>query len=86
MKNEKPSYVPFKLRNSKLNARIQRGEEGPDPPPDRTQKYRVSYQYWSGSPEILKNPKLPSQHKMLGHHRYASFKWRFADGPMMVRF
>ena len=31
--------------------------------------------------------KLPSQHSMLGHHRYASetpFKWRFAGGPMIA--
>ena len=38
--SSEPVQLSFKLRNSKLNARIQRGEEGPDPP--RTQKYRVS--------------------------------------------
>ena len=32
--------------------------------------------------------RLPSQHSMLGHHRYDSetpFKWRFAGGPMLAR-
>ena len=34
-----------------------------------------------------KSAKLTIQHSMLGHHRHASetpFKWRFADGPMLV--
>ena len=58
------------------------------PPPEKSQKYRVSLQYWSGSAE---NKKLPSQHLMLGHHRptpvsETPFKWRFTGGPMMARF
>ena len=38
-------------------------------------------------PDPLKITKLPSQHSMLGHHRYASvtpFKWRFVGGLMMA--
>ena len=54
--------------------------------PEKLQKYSVSEQYWSESPE--KSKKLTRQHSMLGHHRHAretQFK-RFADGPMMARF
>ena len=63
---------------SKINlnhVRIQIGGGGCPDPRDfsaDSQKYRVSQQYWSGSPEIT---KLPSQH---------SFKWRFADGSIMT--
>ena len=32
------------------HARIQRGDRGPDPT-EKSQNYRVSLQYWSGSPE-----------------------------------
>ena len=38
-------------------------------------------------PDPLKITKQPSQHSMLGHHRYASkrpLKWRFAGGPIMA--
>ena len=34
----------------------------PPRPPEKSQKYRVSLQYWSGS------PKKPNQHSMLAHH------------------
>ena len=56
----------------------------PPPRPEKLQKYRVSLQYWSGSPEKL---QLPIQHSMLGQHRPASetpSKWRFA--PQIVVF
>ena len=33
------------------HGRIQRGAGGPDPPPEKSQKFRVSKQYWSRSPE-----------------------------------
>ena len=58
-----------------------RGDGGPDPPSEKSQKCRVSKQYWSGSPENI------SQHSKLGHHRPASetpFKWRFVGGPKMA--
>ena len=60
------------------------------PSPDKSQKYRVILQYWSGSPE--KNTKHPSQHSMLGHHRPASeanliaFRWRVDGGPFIAVF
>ena len=44
------------------------GAGGPDLP-EKSQKYRVIWQYRSGSPE---KSQLPSQHSMLGHHRHAS--------------
>ena len=46
------------------------------PPPEKSHKYRVSQQYWSGS---LKITKLRSQPSMLGHHRC------FAGGLVMAR-
>ena len=48
-----------------------RGGEGrgPDPPPEKLQKYRVPSNIDLDS---LKITKLPSQHSMLGHHRHAS--------------
>ena len=52
------------------------GGQGVQTPPKKSQKYRVSQQYWSGSP---KNSKL-------GHHQHTSetpLKWRFAGVPMM---
>ena len=44
--------------------------------PEKSQKYRVSLQYWSGSPKS----------SMLGHSRHASetFRWRADDGPLIV--
>ena len=59
--------------------------QAPPPPNEKSQKYRVSQQYWSG---CLKNTKLQSKHSMVGKHRPASetpFKWRFAGRPMMAR-
>ena len=59
-----------------------RGRGYRPPIPEKSQKYRVSSEYWSGSPE-----KSQSQHSMLGNHRHASetpFKWRSAGGPMMA--
>ena len=41
------------------------GGGGPDPPPLKSQKYGVSWQYWSGSPNMI---KLPSQRS--GHHHF----------------
>ena len=81
--------VYFKSKNCRASdlahAGIQKGEWGsePPPPPEKSQKCRVSKQYWCGSPENI------SQHSKLGHHRPASetsFKWRFAHGPNMARF
>ena len=44
---------------------IQMGDKGSGPPPpEKSQRYRVSLQYWSRSPEKI--TKLPRQHLMLG--------------------
>ena len=61
------------------------GSGGPDPLLKNKNNIGCLSKYWPGSPNIT---KLPSQHSILGHHRYASetpFKWRFAGGPMMAR-
>ena len=53
-----------------LHLRIQRrGQVSRHPPPGKLQKYRVPYQYWSGSPKIT---KLPIQYSMPGQHRPSS--------------
>ena len=60
------------------------GGTGVPDTPENSQKYRVPYQYWSGSSS---NHLLPSLHSMSGHHRHASempFKWHFAGGSMMT--
>ena len=66
---------------------IQRGRDrGSGPPPLKNHKY-IGFPSITG-PSPLKNQRLPSQHSMLGHHRYASevpFKLRFAGGPIMAR-
>ena len=43
-------------QNTIKQGRIQRGVGGPDPP-EKSQNYRVSKQYWSGSPENHKATK-----------------------------
>ena len=51
------------------------------PSPEKSQKYLVSEQYWSGSP-------VKSQNYLASHNQPASetqSKWRFAGGPMMAR-
>ena len=58
------------------------GTGGPDPPWIKSQKYRVSKQYWSGSPE-------KSQGYKANIHGWAIIgtpaKRRFAGGTMMAR-
>ena len=59
-----------------------RSDPPPPRPPEKSQSYRVSLQYWSGSPEKI--TKLPSQHSILGYQWPASktpLKW-----PMMAHF
>ena len=38
------------------------GSDPPPPPYEKSQKYRVSMQYWTGFPNKI--TKLPSQHSM----------------------
>ena len=52
--------------------------------PGKSQKYRVSKQYWSRS---LKNLKATMPAFIVGpssHASETSFKWRFAGEPMMA--
>ena len=58
----------------------------PTLPPKKSQKYRVSLQYWS---DPLKITKLLNQHSMLGQHLHASetpFQWRADGGPFIAVF
>ena len=65
------------------------GTGGPDPP-EKSQKYRVSYQYRSGSPENHKAAKSAYNGGPLSaRQRYAiemAFRWRADDGPLMLVF
>ena len=66
------------------------GHPPPPPPPEKSQKYRVSLQYWSGSPENHKTTEPafnvgPSS----AHQRNAilmAFRWRANDGPIKAVF
>ena len=63
----------------------ERGQWDPDP-----LKNHKNIGFLSNTgPDPLKITKVPSQHSMLGHYRYASktpFKCRFTGGTMMARF
>ena len=51
-------YISISVDIARSHARIQRGYRGQDPPtPKKSQKYITSWQYWTGSPEILKTTK-----------------------------
>ena len=50
--------LPFTMRGSRVRA----GGQPPPPPPEKSQKYRVSKQYWSGCPENHKATKPASIH------------------------
>ena len=54
------------------HARIQRGDRGSGtPPPEKSQKYRVSQQYWSGSPEKSQSYQ-------------AIIQWLAVKGPLIL--
>ena len=57
------------------------GGRGSRPPLKKSNKYRVSYQYWSGSPEEAQRYKASIQ-------CWASIgpRWRAVDGPLIVIF
>ena len=61
------------------------GRAGGANPPEKSPKYRVLYQYWSGSPE--KSYSYQSEFEVgpsLVRQR-TPFKWSFAGGPIMTR-
>ena len=62
------------------------GDRGTGPPPlAKSQKYILS----NNAPGLLENHKATKLAFLSGYHRPASetpSKWRFAGGPMMVRF
>ena len=66
-----------------------RGGTG-DQNPEKSQKYRVSKKYWSGSPENHKATKpafnfWPLSARQLSAIQMA-FCWRVDDGPLKVAF
>ena len=86
--------VHFKCTTSVLcvnlnsQGRIQRGTGGPDPYPEKSQKYRVSLQYWSRSPEKSKSyqasinvwPSLARQRNAIE----MAFRLRADNGPLIA--
>ena len=73
-----------------LHVWIQRGGQGVWIPPEKSLNYRVSLQYWSGSPENHKATKPAvnvgpsSTHQQNAIHM--AFRWRADDGPLIVIF
>ena len=49
------SQLVYKLSGPMRGSRG--GTGGPDPPPEKSQKHRISKQYWTRSPGILKTTK-----------------------------
>ena len=43
-------YISISVYIVRSHARIQRGDRGSGPPPEKSQKYRISKQYWTRSP------------------------------------
>ena len=58
----------FELFHGRPNGRIQRGDKNHKVSPEKSQKIRVSLQYWSDSLSNHKATNVPSQNSMLGHH------------------
>ena len=78
-----------------IHMRIQReGRTGGPDPPEKSQKYRVSLQYWSGSLEKSQIYQasiqswaiigLPAKHHLSRAIIGQPFKWLFVGGPMMA--
>ena len=68
-----------------------RGGTGGPYPPEKSQKYRFSKQYWSGSPENHRatKPAINVGPSSACHHRPVSetpFKWCFIGGLMIAHF
>ena len=68
-----------------------RGGQGvrPPPPPEKSQKYRVSLQYWSGSPKNHKATKPAFNGGPLTRQQNAilkAFRWWANGGPFLVAF
>ena len=71
-----------------LIMRVSRGGQGVQPPL-KDHKNLGLLSNTGPDPLKKKNPKIPSQNSMLGHHLHSSetpfkFKWRFVGGPMMA--
>ena len=67
-----------------------RGQGVRTPPPEKPHKYRVYWQYWSGSPEIHTATKpVFNAGASSARQRNAikmAFRWRTDDGPPIVIF
>ena len=61
------------------------GAGGPDPPPLKNRKIRVSMQYWSGSPEKSQSYQASIQCWAI-IAKLLAFQGRAEDGPLIVVF
>ena len=75
-----------------MNVRNQRGRgQGvlSPTPPEKSHNYRVSQQYWSGSPDNLQSYQDSIRRFYVGESsarkQDAVFKWRFDGAPMMAQ-
>ena len=55
-------------------------------PPETSQKYWISSQYWSGSPTNHKATKPAINVGPLSARQRMAFPWRADDGPLLVAF
>ena len=61
------------------------GGRGLRSPLGKLQRYRVPYQYWSGSPDKSQSYQDSIQYwAIISHLNGVSLKWRFAGGPTMA--
>ena len=77
-----------------IHVQIQRGGQGVRIPPEKSQKYWISLQYWSGSLEKSQSYQasiqcwaiidLPEKHHLSLAIIGPPFKWHFVGGPMMA--
>ena len=63
------------------------GDRGSGPPPEKSQKYRVPLQYWSGNHKATKpafnvGPSSACQRNAIS----MVFRWHANDGPLIVVF
>ena len=95
-------YISISVYIVRSHARTQRRDTGgPDlpPPPEKSQKYRFSLQYWTmgvyiqvyirdwtRSPVILKTTNNPAFNVGPAKCHLKVFRWRADDGPLLVIF
>ena len=73
------------IRALVVQAPTKRGTGGPDPHLKKLQKYSVSKQYWSESPEKSQSYQASIQYWVIIGPPAKRHLWRFAGGLIMAR-